>query len=238
MDELHGWTLEDIDVLARMCLLRTFGVVRGTTADRYSAAWHAIAAAICEAGATPDRTDLLRIGADAARDEWRGLLRHHGRDTDKGVGVRPSFVRYWTRPASGDPAGGVVDRVALRQIWPLLSAADRVVLTAEAIAFGDQVAAAAALGITKANYQYRLSRARGAFLARWHDGERPSRIWRPSPRPRTSTAPCGTPAGAQRHRREGTQRCDVCAAAWNAYERDRRQARRLSAFPDLAGEVS
>lgn len=222
-DGLHGYTVADIDVMARMSLSRTVGVVRGTTADRYAAAWHAIAVALCEADARPDRADLLRVGADSARDEWRGVLRHHGQDTDKGVGVRPSFVCYWTRPASGDPSGGVVDRVALRQIWPLLSATHREVLTAQAVAVGDQDVAAAALGVTKGNYQYRLSRARAAFLACWHDGEEPSQVWRPGLRRRTSTAACGTPAGAQRHRRAGEQCCDPCAQAWNSYERDRRK---------------
>jgi len=217
---LHGYTLADIDVMARMSLSRTVGF-RGTIADRYGAAWHAIAVAICES--RTNRADLLNCGADAARDEWRSLLRHHGQDTDTGSGLRRNFVRYWTRPVSGDPSGPVVDRVALRQIWPLLPACHREVLGVHAVADGDQDAAAAALGITKGNYQHRLSRARAAFLACWHDGEKPSRVWRPGLRRRTSTAACGTPAAAQRHRRAGEQRCDPCAQAWNAYERARRQ---------------
>lgn len=48
------------------------------------------------------------------------------------------------------------------------------------------------------------------------EARRAAEVSPPSPPPRHTLQPCGTPAAWQRHRLRGETPCDVCRAAWNA----------------------
>jgi hypothetical protein len=70
----------------------------------------------------------------------------------------------------------VIERVALWQIWAMLRPLHQMALLALA-AHGDYARAAQATGHTYASFTGLISSARAEFLALWHEGEAPSRIW-------------------------------------------------------------
>lgn len=175
----HGYTLHDIDHLARAGVHLAFARAMDYT-DRYEAAWHTIAESLYTAETPPTRRDLRLIGARAVdrlvqdqRRTW-GVAREWG-SSEGGVAA---FQRYWelSRRVSPSPEDTVVDRQALREIWPCLSATHQQVLLAMA-AHADQALAAEAVGKSYATFGSHLRNARRAFFVLWHEHETPSRLW-------------------------------------------------------------
>ncbi len=152
----------------------------GDQIDRLEVVWSAIAEALYASEAAPTKRALFRAGVQAMSRYDNDEVHHHGMAThgerSSGFGSAPSFWVYWCPTTSPSPEDGVVDRVALAQIWPRLSADQRRVLLALA-AFDDYAAAANALGLTYYAFCARVREARLRFLALWHEGESPSRIW-------------------------------------------------------------
>lgn len=70
----------------------------------------------------------------------------------------------------------VIDRTALWQIWSRLTEVDRSVLMALAT-HNDYELAAASLNKTYRTFITQIQSARKRFLALWHEGEAPSRVW-------------------------------------------------------------
>lgn len=175
----HGYTMRDLDRLAHTAVNVAFARGMDYT-DRYDAAWHAIAETLSTAEQAPTRRDLTLAGATAvnrhAQDHHRqwGMARRWG----AGEGSVPAFGRYWEleRRVAPSPEDGVVDRAALRQIWPRLSPTHQHVLMAMAV-HADQVAAAEAVGKTTVCFRSHLKNARREFFELWHEGETPSRVW-------------------------------------------------------------
>jgi hypothetical protein len=96
----------------------------------------------------------------------------------------PQFARYWwggSGHRGTDPAPGIVDRLALAAIWPKLTASQREALAALA-ATDDYRDAAVVLGLARPAFNARVATARHRFLALWHEGETPSRQYRPDKR--------------------------------------------------------
>jgi hypothetical protein len=170
----HGYTLGDVDRLAHVgvsfAYAKAFDYV-----DRYDAAWHAIAARLC-GDSPPTRDELVYAAAAAVDDEVQAQQRHRGYDYATGS-TRPSFERYWdVSPSVSSPEDQVIDRIALRQIWPTLSNTHREIITAMAL-YSDHVLAAEAVGRKYGTFTSHLKNARRQFLMRWHEGETPTRIW-------------------------------------------------------------
>jgi hypothetical protein len=177
----HGYTLADLDQLARTAARTAFGGRILDPVDRYQAAWSAIAEQLCTADEPPTRGDLIRVGSNATsragqdhRHTW-GMTRTWG----SAEGDMARFLRYWEleRRSTASPEEAVVDRTALHQIWPRLSLTHRQVLYAFAIHDGDHEAAAESLGKTVATFRSHLKAARASFRALWHEHETPSRMW-------------------------------------------------------------
>lgn len=177
----HGYSLDDIDHLTRTAAVHARGGRILDPGDRYNTAWSAIAEALCTAEEPPTRRDLFAVGTSAInragqdhRHTW-GMARTWG----SGEGDMAAYARYWelARRSAASPEEPVVDRTALRQIWPHLSVTHQQVLYALAIHDGDHHAAAAGLGKSLATFRSHLRGARAAYRALWHEHETPSRMW-------------------------------------------------------------
>jgi hypothetical protein len=230
----HGHTMADLDRAARMAS----AVARSWSADvewRYQIAWSSIAEALWAADEPPHPRDLVNAGKRAIDKEMRREQHHHGcRREEIGGGIMAAAVIYWWdqgRPTSGLESV-VIERVALGQILAALSERDAQTLHALAV-HGTHSAAAMALKLSEDAFQARLGRARGQFLALWHEGEKAPAVWRvdrrtPGRKGRTNyrsavrrTAPDhGT---ATRYFHHGC-RCMPCSTAGTQDLKARRQA--------------
>lgn len=176
----HGYTLADIDRLARTAAARAAGRRVLDPSDRYHAAWTAIVETLCTATEPPTGHTLVTTGMNAVgraaedhRHTWGMASAGAG-----GVASRPRFQRYWDmRQVTASPEDSVVDRLALRQIWPRLSRTDQRALYAHVVHHGDHRDAAASLGWTFETYRTYLKHARAAYRTLWHEHETPSRTW-------------------------------------------------------------
>lgn len=176
----YGYTLTDLDRLARSAVTSAWASALDYR-DRYDAAWHAIAELLYSSGERPTGWDLKCAGTAAVNQLGQDDCRHHGYDRshpDAGAGGRPYFQRYWTLAGrtAPSPEDGVVDRLALMQIWPTLTGAQRQALLALAV-YEDHRQAADAIDRTPTTYRAHVKDGRARFRALWHEGEMPSRMW-------------------------------------------------------------
>jgi hypothetical protein len=172
----YGYTLADVDKLSLTAVLALRQGSGGFQERRELARW-AIAECLYASGEAPSRYELVDAARRAIAEQFRAECIAHGVDRQRGYAAKPNFWRYWypACPAQG-PEEQVVDRVALAQIWAGLSPLHQDVLLALA-AYDDHDQAARSLGISRAAYTSRLSKARRAFYQLWHEGEQPSQLW-------------------------------------------------------------
>lgn len=172
----HGYNLADLNRLTRMSIARVYGLSLDYR-TRYELAWSAIAEALYAAEAAPEPNDLVLAGQAVVSASLYDEMHHHGYDHNRGGGPMPKFAAYReSARCHPGPEHGVVERAALWQIWEQLSDAHREALHALAVC-DDYRAAAALLGKSYTAFAMTISRARGAFLQLWHEGEKPSRPW-------------------------------------------------------------
>jgi hypothetical protein len=88
----------------------------------------------------------------------------------------PRFHAYWTVTNPQSPEPGVVERLAVAQIWPRLTPRQQDALTMLATV-GDYREAAVRLGVTPSTFRVLIFQARRRFLQWWHEGETASRPW-------------------------------------------------------------
>jgi len=178
----HGYNLADLERFTRMAISRVRGVFALDPDERYEVAWSAIVERLYTAPDEhpPTPWDLVFAGQDTLSRHVEVDMREHGLDKTNG-GVRRRYAAYWLGPRTFRMEPKVVDGIALWQIWPTLTDKQRQALLALA-ATGDHVKAAALAGMTMANFRSQLSFARQRFLSWWHEGETPSRVWRPGRR--------------------------------------------------------
>lgn len=176
----YGYTLDVIERLTNIAVNMAWPRAMDYR-DRYDAAWYAIVEVLYTAEESPSARDLKLAGANAvnrlAQDHarTRGL---DGKNPDAGYEGMRGFRRYWlldTLPTSS-PENAVVDRLAVAQIWPLLSPTHQDVLLAMAV-HADHVSAAEALGKTYATFTSHLRNARHSFRQLWHEHETPTGMW-------------------------------------------------------------
>lgn len=174
----HGYTLHDLDALARAVVSnnRTWWPA-GDRDDLYTAAWHGIVEHLYTSDDQPTRRDLLEAGRRALVDDIKATMRQHGarRDTSN-TGQRYAAYWDWAGRAVPSPEHGIVERMALAQILAALTPRQREAFAALA-ATGDYSEAARLLGVTDQTLRSLLGRARTAFRERWHEGEIPSAHW-------------------------------------------------------------
>lgn len=173
----HGYNLADLHRLTKMAIWRVWGLHLDYQ-TRYDLAWSGIVDLLYATDEPPTPGDLIFAGQDAIGTHVRDDMRHHGRDRHKGGDMMRRFASYWELPVrhASSPEPGVVDRLALWQIWPELTDAQRRALLALA-ALGTYQAAAASLGIAEKTFKQHIGNARQRFLELWHEGEEASRVW-------------------------------------------------------------
>lgn len=173
----HGYNLADLDRLTRAALRRGWGILLDYR-TRYELAWSAIAERLYSApeGSPPSPADLVGAGQDAISSHVDSEQRHRGYDRETGGGM-PRWAAYWNgqRPVR-EPEAGLIERMALWQVWPELTPAQRGAFLAVA-ACGTYDAAADSLGISRKTLAHHLDAGRKRFAALWHEHETPPGFW-------------------------------------------------------------
>lgn len=173
----HGYSLADIDRLARLVIAVDRWSMEAGVSDRLDAVRFAITEHLLTAAAKPAKQDLVAVGRSASDRYVGDEMRYRGydrRNISGGRGALPGFQRFW----QGNPRMPWEERLtecmSLSQIWPQLTAVQQQAVWAFALT-GDHVAAAALLDITFTAYTARLHKARTVFAALWHEHETPRR---------------------------------------------------------------
>ncbi|GAA0550037.1 hypothetical protein GCM10010172_35120 [Paractinoplanes ferrugineus] len=220
----HGYTLHDLHELAKSAT-GAAGLSVTDYRERFDEAWSAIVEHLFTAEEAPTGRDLWYAGLNAIRDAWTTTRRHHGAPSaDSYRGALGSSVRYqqfWAdTKVTPDHSSAVIDRYAAFQIWPELANIHQQTLLAHA-ATSDISGTAKALGVSVKVARGRLSRARAAFRALWHEHETPPPFWHRTHRSAdvADLAPCGTPSAWARHKRRGEPVDQACIEANRAYMR-------------------
>lgn len=213
---LHGYTLSRLDRLARTTIAANRQWWPAGDRDaQYAAAWAGIAEHLCTATEPPSERDLLTAGTAALAREVKDLQRHHGARTDSG-GNGTKFARYWEwhGRAVPSPELAVTEHLAVIQILPTLTPGQRDALTALAVT-GDYAAGAQALGISPKAFERQVNLGRRRFRTLWHEGETPSRHWRPDRRVarRDTTDPAELAARAAYAARKRAERAALAPVA-------------------------
>lgn len=189
----HGYTTADLAELTRRAALlsRWKGIL--TYKERADIAQFAVVERILSAAERPDFWFLVNAGEKAINRYVKAEGRYRGFDLgnggDYGGKVKVKFFRYWhgsDRLDSFSHEDRVVDALALRQIWPMLTEAQQMALLAFA-KYGDHSKAGAELSTSPENMRTRVHTARKRFLQWWHQNEKPSRVWAAT-RPRNPKA--------------------------------------------------
>ncbi|WP_181785457.1 hypothetical protein [Streptomyces phytophilus] len=209
-----GFTLEQVNRMARHVSHTHRGSHFGNIDERFDIAWSAMVEIIYSSDACPEPSDLFR-GARRALNKDTAKTQHaHGLDPHGMIeGMRPCFVRYWSSLSSPtqSPENSVVERRALWEIWQVLRPFHREALGTLAAYDGDYELAAAALGKTPRQFSWHIREARRSFMELWHEGETPSGVW-----------------AKYQKRGEGYRPTDLMR---NFRARQRRRARRGTAIP-------
>lgn len=212
-DLRFGYTLDDLNRFAHLAV-RRLGPMAADWQDRVEAAWSAIAEHLYAAQYPPPEHDFVDVGMRAVRQIAYDDMKHHGAAPHaaasglRWAGSRPAFQRYWDGVGtSPSPERTVVERHAVRQIWPRLAPAQRRALLALA-AHGDYRAAAAGAGLTYYSLCSAVRLARQQFLGYWHEGETPRALWRDRRRWRQDTAPAEVRRSATVRHRAAVRRRD------------------------------
>ncbi|WP_018386409.1 helix-turn-helix transcriptional regulator [Wenjunlia vitaminophila] len=193
---MHGYTLTDLHHLTQTVLRLDRWHTATDVTDRYDAVWHALAEHLCTADEAPTRRALISVGIRASDRHVHGEMRHRGWSADHpghGSHTAPGYQRFWFAAHTPSPEDGVVDRIALAQVWPLLTPRQQQALTALA-AYGTYQAAAHAIGASPRTFTSIVAGARRRFYRWWHQGETaPTRPWRKDKRISAPTDSSGKP---------------------------------------------
>ena len=170
---VHGYTMGDVERVARIAVTRCRINVGPSWSDRYEVAWHGVCEALYSAEEPPDTHALIAAGWQAIYDEVEADMRHHGMRAET-YDIGPRVVAYWsTGGRTRDPfSDKVIERLAAIQILPMLTPEQCAAVLA--LAVHDSVREAAeALGIEYKTMSSRLCSARDRFRHWWHEGETP-----------------------------------------------------------------
>lgn len=163
-----GYTLDDLDHVARVALSRNRGS-RLPGSERYDIAYSAAVLRLLESDTQPDLHELTAAASRALANAAHIEDHHHGYDGDR---RRSRFTAYWAAVAGSAPSmeDRIVERLALSQVWSTLTPAQQEALGALA-ATGTQGAAAAALDIAPTTLSGRISTGRRRAYTLWFEGE-------------------------------------------------------------------
>lgn len=169
----HGYTMRDIDRLAKLSVYRD----RTFTSDghhRYGIAFSAIAESILTALDPPTDQDLVRAGWQAIYADVREMNHVYGRRPDQGaveVASKPRYVTYWTnRPNQFED--NVTDQIAVWQVMRGLTETETQAIISLAM-HDNYAAAAAAIDVKYSTFTMRISSARRKLRTLWFAPDSP-----------------------------------------------------------------
>lgn len=175
----HGYSIESIQRIAKAAIHNDNWHMAGDTRAKLDTAIYGVIELLYTSDTRPEPYDLINAAWRACDDEVTQDLRRRGvQRTERGGGLMKHHVTYWLdwNRHGHSPEGRVVEHAALRQILPLLT--PRQLEAVELLALlEDYQAAADAMGIDYGTFKVTIANARKRFLAAWHEGETPSRMW-------------------------------------------------------------
>lgn len=170
----HGYTYRQLTQHARMAIALDRWHTSDTS-DRYAEVLAAIVEQVLTADERPSPRALVDIGVRASNRHVADEMHHRGydpRNPSAGAATLPGFLRYWQQSGRTPWDERLVERLALAQIWPVLTLAQQQAVMALALT-GDHEQAAASLGLTREAFAGRLKNARLRVVALWHEHETP-----------------------------------------------------------------
>jgi len=173
-----GYTTDSIGHAARRAV--ALAGVPGDPAAWFDLAHQEICIELYTTDERPTFWYLVDVGRDAIWAEQRHHRRHHGyadRDYTNGPESAARFCKYWARQPAASPEDNMIDRIAVLQIMPRLSHAQRNALLALSV-WDDYQLAADALEVSGKGFCSLVAKGRKRFFQLWHEHETPSRSWR------------------------------------------------------------
>lgn len=170
-----GYTLADIDALARMAMRRSIGWSLLDEIGRYQACYDGVTDLLFTADddAPPTERDLIESGWSSLARAYKAQRHDRGLTDNPEVPHGPRFAAYWIGQGGATThADATVERLAAHQVVEALDAAQREVLAAMA-AYGTRGDAAHGLGLKVETFGAQLRRAREQALLLWFDHETP-----------------------------------------------------------------
>lgn len=167
-----GYTMDDIDRLARRVYNRTRSNYLFDQSDRYSAAWFGIVESLFESVEQPTPWNLIEAGTKRVTEESNLNRNFYGYRADMPDKQAPRFVTYWRRGGQSDFTDRIAEREALPKVLAVLNTTlyEAIITLA---AFGNMKEAARALGISDKAFEHRIKRARTALIEAWFAPEHP-----------------------------------------------------------------
>ena len=211
----EGWTLPDMRHAAAIGSSRIRAATSRLLGDALNIAWEGVALAVA-LNPQVSWADASAAAARAVADEASEIQHiHRLARSDAHTGARAAV--YWCDWLDNQPAPptAVLERIALAEVWDALTDDQRELLALAAIMPSGEVADL--LGISPSRVSQRLTAARRAAIALWHDWEPPpSKLPRARvPNDEPPTCPQGHELIATRQRGSGWthRRCRTCDAA-------------------------
>ena len=172
-----GYTMADLDRLARRVYNKTRRSYLFDQADHYSAAWFGITEHLFDAVEYPSERDLIDAGVERVGEESRANRQFYGINPEGEDGIGPRFGTYW-RPQAARTDGftdRIDDREALPRVLEVLNL-DLYEAIVTLAAYGNVAEAAKALGLEYRLYYKRIERARAKLIAAWFAPEHPASL--------------------------------------------------------------
>ncbi len=169
----HGFTVADVERVTVSVVCQGHGTQGLDRDDRFEAAWGAVVELLYASESAPSRDELYnaaRRGLGRLREQDLQARGFASRSYLSGAATAPQFLRFWQNIPAEPVAEQVTESVAVGQVLAMLTDRQREVLWALAD-HGDYQSAQAATGLSRSEFFKRLSEARCAFLAHWHQGE-------------------------------------------------------------------
>ncbi|HEY7146231.1 MAG TPA: hypothetical protein VH637_18475 [Streptosporangiaceae bacterium] len=176
-DAWLGYTLHELSQIPRRAAVYCRWGDRFPLPERFEIAWAGVVDYLAGCAIAPDSFEVYKAGMRAiGRASDRDLREHGVKRSDGSLAAMPRFDAYWMTGTAPAADTRVIERVALWQIWEMLRPLHQMALLALA-AHGDYARAAQATGYPYTSFSCLIRDARAEFLALWHEGESPSRIW-------------------------------------------------------------
>ena len=169
----HGYRYQELREIALMAA-RAWRYPRiASYDDRREWAFDGIIDLVLTATTYPTVSDLVRAGNDGIRRQVYAVSRMNGRPDRGDQQPGRNFVIFWYTPHQEVPVDAIVERIALKQVWPLLTPLERLTLNTLAACDFSTPKAAHYLGIPQSTFSQRVMRARRRFAEAWYWPDRP-----------------------------------------------------------------